>query len=131
MSLGIRPSIRMANQPMDVVELFIASFASQKESFQMGKQPNLNGSIILLSLGDRENQVNQIAILIVQRNAVQFQKNKHGVRADSFVSVEKRMIHDQPIAQSGSFGRDAWLEILALERLERNRKGRLQHGFVT
>ena len=74
---------------------------------------------------DLENDVGQFLLRVFELYPIKRKEYEHCVRADAFVSVDKRMVFDEPITQAGRLllnGREG-LDIA--ERLER----RIQRGL--
>ena len=51
--------------------------------------------------------------------------------SDSLVSVQKWVIHNQPIAETGGLLLEGWIEWLAIEGLERRGKRGIQQGLIS
>ena len=84
-----------------------------------------------LSGGEGEYHAGQFLLCVVQLNAVQGEKDQHGVRTNSLIAVYERMIFDETEAQAGSLLLEGRVHFLPAKGLERGVHGGLQHPPVT
>ena len=58
--------------------------------------------VSIFSGGDGKNLIRQFFLLIPEFNSVESKENEHRMGADPFISIDKRMIHNEPKTESGS-----------------------------
>ena len=66
-------------------------------------QPFLQLSVIHFTGCNSENHLNQFIVIIFHFNMIQRKKYKHCMRADSFISIYKRMIFYQTVSKTSCF----------------------------
>ena len=89
------------------------------------KKPCQQILIAFFSGGNLENDISQLLLCIGQLQAVDRQKNQHGVGADPLVPVYERVILHQAIAEPGGLLLEGRVGAGIAERL----KGRVESGI--
>ena len=87
--------------------------------------------VISFAGSDGKDDIDQFLLVILERDAVQLEKNEHGMSSGTLVPIDEGMVLDNAEGESCGFSMDTEIERAAGESLERCTDSGFQQAVIS